>query len=43
MQEKVREGIVKILYVFSTDQIADIFTEPMGKILFEKFKTLMPG
>lgn len=43
IQEKVRDGVVKIMYLPSNKQIADILTKPLGKIMFEKFKNLIFG
>jgi ribosomal protein L30/L7E len=35
--EKVEEGKIKITYCATTEMIADIFTKPLGPILFAKF------
>lgn len=38
IKEKIDEGIVKIVYVKTEDQIADLFTKPLPRIKFEKFR-----
>ncbi len=43
VQEKVKDGTVLINYIPSTEQIADLLTKPLGKVLFEKFRKLMLG
>jgi hypothetical protein len=37
-QEKVQDGFVKIMYINAADQLADILTKPLGKIVFETLK-----
>ena len=34
----MKEGNVKLLHVASQDQVADIFTKPLLKVLFDKYK-----
>ena len=34
----MKEGNVKLLHVASQDQVADIFTKPLPKVLFDKYK-----
>ena len=34
----MKEGNVKLLRVASQDQVADIFTKPLPKVLFDKYK-----
>lgn len=36
--DHVKEGNVKLLHVASQDQVADIFTKPLPKVLFDKYK-----
>lgn len=36
--EKVNKNIVKLNYIQSTENTADLFTKPLGKQLFDKFK-----
>lgn len=38
IKEKIDEGIVKIVYVKTEDQIADLFTKPLSRVKFEKFR-----
>jgi hypothetical protein len=35
VQEKVQGGLVKIIYMNTADQLADILTKPLGKIMLE--------
>ena len=37
----MKEGNVKLLHVASQDQVADIFTKPLPKILFDKYKKMI--
>ena len=37
----MKEGNVKLLHVASRDQVADIFTKPLPKVLFDKDKKMM--
>jgi hypothetical protein len=36
--DKFKDGIIKIVYVPSTDQIADMFTKCLGNNLFIQFR-----
>ena len=36
--DHVKEGNVKLLHVASQDQVVDIFTKPLPKVLFDKYK-----
>jgi len=38
IREQVQNGVIKITHVPSYDQIADIFTKPLGHTLFCKFR-----
>lgn len=38
ISEKVNEGLLKVNYCKTDDQIADIFTKPLCKVKFENFK-----
>ena len=40
-EEKVAKKLVKLLYVKSEDNVADVFTKPLGRIKFTKFRDLM--
>lgn len=39
VREKVNDGVVQLLYMPTEDNIADIFTKPLGKTLFEKHRS----
>lgn len=41
IREKFREGLFKLKYVPTEDQVADIRTKPLSKVKFEKFRDLM--
>lgn len=41
VQEKVGDGTVSILHIPSGEQIADLLTKPLAKVLFEKFRKLL--
>ena len=41
VQEKVKDGIVHVIYIPSTELVADLLTKPLGKVLFEKFRNIM--
>lgn len=43
VQEKVKDKTVSILFLPSSEQIADLLTKPLGRVLFEKFRKLMVG
>jgi hypothetical protein len=38
VKDKLKDQIIKIVYVSSTDQIADMFTKCLGNTLFIKFR-----
>lgn len=38
IKEKIDEGIVKLVYIPTNEQLADLFTKPLGKQLFTKFR-----
>ena len=40
-EEKVAEKVVKLFYVASENNVADVFTKPLGKIKFTKFRDIM--
>jgi hypothetical protein len=40
IQERVEAGEFSVEYVSTKDQIADIFTKPLSKQLFERFRML---
>ena len=37
----MKEGNVELLHVASQDQVADIFTKPLLKVLFDKYKKMI--
>lgn len=39
VKEKIDNGIVEVVYIKSEDQLADIFTKPLSRIKFEKFRS----
>ena len=39
--DHVKEGSVKLLHVASQDQVEDIFTKPLPKVLFDKYKKMI--
>ena len=41
MREKVENKEIELIYCSTQDMIADIFTKPLQRILFQKFKTMM--
>lgn len=41
IMEKVKENFVNLKYVKTEDNVADILTKPLGKILFEKCRSFM--
>lgn len=41
ISEKVNDGIIKIKYCATEEQIADIFTKPLGKCKFKKHKNCL--
>ena len=40
-EEKVTKKVVKLFYVASENNVADVLTEPLGKIKFTKFRDIM--
>lgn len=40
-KEKISEGIVELKYVPSCEQVADVFTKPLNRIIFEKLRSLL--
>ena len=38
VQEKVKDGTIEIQYINTANQVADILTKPLGRILFEKLR-----
>ena len=40
-RDHVKEGSVELLHVASQDQVADIFTKPLPKVLFDKYKKMI--
>ena len=41
IRDYVKEGSVELLHVVSQDEVADIFTKPLPKVLFEKYKKMI--
>lgn len=41
LDEKIRKNQISIKYVSSDDQLADIFTKPLGSVKFTKFRNLI--
>ena len=39
--DHVKEGSVEFLHVTSQDQVADIFTKPLPKVLFWKYRKMI--
>jgi hypothetical protein len=37
----VQNGFVEIIYINTADQLADILTKPLGKVVFETLKGKM--
>ena len=40
-REKVEKGDIELCYVSTLEQLADILTKPLGRGLFEKFRTML--
>ena len=40
-REKVEKGDIKLYYVSTLEQLADILTKSLGRGLFEKFRTML--
>ena len=38
VRHKVQDGTVKVHYISTKDQLADFFTKPLGKILFQSLR-----
>jgi hypothetical protein len=41
IRDHVKEGSVKLVHVASQDQVADIFTKPLSKVLLDKCKEMI--
>ena len=41
IREKFRNNWFELVYVPTDDQIADIFTKPLSRVKFEKFRSMM--
>ena len=41
IREHVKKGSVELVHVASQDQVVDIFTKPLPKVLFEKYKKMI--
>jgi hypothetical protein len=41
IRDHVKEGSVKLVHVASQNQIADIFTKPLSKVLLDKCKKMI--
>ena len=41
IRDHVKEGSMELLHVASQDQDADIFTKPLPKLLFDKYKKMI--
>jgi len=37
----VKKGSVELVHVASQDQVADIFTKPLPKVFFDKYKKMI--
>ena len=40
IRDHVKEGNLELLHVANQDQVADIYTKPLPKVLFEKYKKI---
>jgi len=38
VKDEIEKGNVKFVYVKTTNQLADIFTKPLNKVLFERHR-----
>lgn len=38
IEKKVRENDIRLIYCNTNEQVADIFTKPLGLIKFKKFR-----
>jgi len=43
IREKVEEGIVKLVYISTKAQIADLLTKPLTRDVFERFRSSILG
>ena len=43
VREMVKEGTILLVYVPTSENIADIFTKPLSRILFQKFRAILHG
>ena len=41
IRDNMNEGNVELLHVASQDQVADIFTKPLLKVLLDKYKKMI--
>lgn len=41
IREKFQEGVFQIQYVATDEQFGDIFTKPLSRVKFEKFRNLI--
>lgn len=41
IRDHVKEGNIELLHVASQDQVANIFTKPLPKVLFNKYKKMI--
>ena len=41
IRDHVKKGSFELVHVTSQDQVADIFTKPLPKVLFDKFKKMI--
>ena len=41
IRDHVKKGSVELVHVASQDQVADIFTKPLPKVLFDKYKKMI--
>ena len=41
IRDHVKEGNVELQHVASQDQVVDIFTKPLPKVLFDKYKKMI--
>jgi hypothetical protein len=39
----IKEGDIEVKYLRTEDMIADIFTKPLARLKFEKFRDVMMG
>lgn len=41
ISEKIKENSINVVYCSTGDQIADIFTKPLGAIKFKRFRDML--